>query len=65
MKTAETAQFLILGVILCFAAGCAGAEEKVRQATQPVGSALGVAQAVPEGMAGGYVHDNTPNPYAR
>lgn len=65
MKTAGTARFLILGVILCFAAGCAGAEEKVRQTTQPVGSALGVAQAVPERMAQGYAHDNTPNPYGR
>ncbi|GEM_PF-5565365 len=64
MKTGA-AKFLILGLILCFAAGCAGAEEKVRQTTQPVGSGLGVVQAVPEGMARGYAHDNTPNPYGR
>lgn len=59
------AEFLILALILCFAAGCAGAEEKVRQTTQPVGSALGVAQAVPEGMARGYARDDTSNPYGR
>ena len=65
MKRAGPAKFLILGLILWFAAGCAGAEEKVHQATQPVGSALGVAQAVPEGMARGYARDDTSNPYGR
>ena len=57
--------FLVLLLILYFAAGCAGAEDKVRQVTQPVGSVSGVAQAVPEGVAQGYAHDNSPNPYGR
>ena len=57
--------FLALLSVVCFAAGCAGAEDKVRQATQPVGAVTGVAQAVPEGVAQGYAHDHSPNPYGR
>ena len=59
------ALFLTFLLIPCIAAGCAGAEDKVRQATRPVGAASGVVQAVPEGIAQGYAHDNSPNPYGR
>lgn len=60
-------KFLTVGIILGMAAGpgCAGAEDKVHQAARPAGSALGAAQAVPEGVAEGYAHDNTSNPYGR
>ena len=57
--------FLTLLTVSYFAAGCAGAEDKVRQTTQPVGAVTGVVQAVPEGVAQGYAHDNSPNPYGR
>lgn len=52
-------------LLLFLLTGCRTLDNKIRDTVAPAGEPLGAVQAVPEGLAQGYVADDLKNPYGR